>query len=256
MNDFNKEVKNRIKTNSKNDNLKKTGFNFFKKSFPEKYCYNFSWLGRPIIQYPQDIIAMQEIIWKVKPDLIIETGIAHGGSVIFSSSMLALLELADKNTSKKNKKLNYIKRKVVAIDIDIRKHNLKEIKKHPFYSNIQLIEGSSLDKKIIKKVKDITLKHKKIMVFLDSNHTHNHVLSELNAYAPFTSKNSYCVLFDTILENLPNNFFKNRPWKKGNNPMSALREFLLVNKNFVSDFDIDNKLLISSSPDGYLKRIG
>ena len=125
-----------------------------------------------------------------------------------------------------------------------------------FYSNIQLIEGSSLDKKIIKKVKYITLKHKKIMVFLDSNHTHNHVLSELNAYAPFTSKNSYCVLFDTILENLPNNFFKNRPWKKGNNPMSALREFLLVNKNFVSDFDIDNKLLISSSPDGYLKRIG
>ena len=251
MNDFNKEVKKRINANSKNKNLKNAGFDFLKKSFPAKYCYNFSWLGRPIIQYPQDIIAIQEIIWKVKPDLIIETGIAHGGSVIFSSSMLALLDLADKASPlKKN-----IKRKVLAIDIDIRKHNLSAIKKHPFNSYIKLIEGSCLDINIIKKVEKFASKFKKIMVFLDSNHTHEHVLSELNYYAKLTSKNSYCVVFDTMLENLPNRFFTDRPWKKGDNPMSALKVFLKQNKNFTSDVDFDNKLLISSSPYGYLKRI-
>jgi len=184
-------------------------------------------------------VAMQEIIWQVKPDLIIETGIAHGGSLIFYASMLELIGNGE----------------VLGIDIDIRKHNRREIEKHKMFKRIKMIEGSSVDEKVIKKVEKTVKQHKKILVCLDSLHTHNHVLNELNIYSKFVSKGSYLVVFDTVIEYMPKGFFKNRPWDKGNNPATAVKQFIKKNKNFVIDKEIDNKLLITSAPEGFLKRI-
>ncbi|MFA6321559.1 MAG: cephalosporin hydroxylase family protein [Candidatus Omnitrophota bacterium] len=215
------------------------------ESTPTKYSYNFRWLGRPIIQYPQDIIAMQEIIWRVKPDLIIETGIAHGGSIVFSASMLALLEIS-----------GAIDRgKVLGIDIDIRKHNKSEIEKHPLSKKIHMIQGSSVDEGVIRQVYDFAKSYKNILVALDSNHTHEHVLAELKAYAPLVTKGSYCVVFDTIIEDLPDGMYPDRPWGKGNNPKTAVREYLKSHTEFEIDKKMENKLLITVVPDGYLKRV-
>jgi len=208
-----------------------------------EYSYHFTWLGRPIIQFPQDIIAMQEIIWQVKPELIIETGIAHGGSLIFSASMLALLEI----TGVVNKG------KVLGIDIDIREHNRIEIEKHPLANKITMMQGSSVDEYTVRQVHKFSKDYNNIIVCLDSNHTHNHVLSELKAYSPLVSKGSYCVVFDTIIEDMPEDFFPDRPWGKGNNPKTAVWEFMKTNDRFEIDKEIENKLLITAAPDGFLK---
>ncbi|MBU1518010.1 MAG: cephalosporin hydroxylase family protein [Planctomycetes bacterium] len=242
---FQKECIERVRSYKKNHNLVKAAAAFMRESTLPKYSYNFSWLGHPIIQYPQDIVAMQEIIWNVQPDLIIETGIAHGGSVIFSASMIALLE-----------KCGCIEMgHVIAIDIDIREHNRIEIEKHPLCPYITMIQGSSIDGDIAEQVKSLSKNYKKILISLDSNHTHSHVLKELELYAPLVSVGSYCDVFDTIIENMPENSFLDRPWDKGNNPKTAVKEFLKHNNNFVIDNDIEHKLLITVAPDGYLKRI-
>ncbi len=232
------------------------------------YTLNFSWMSRPIIQYPQDIMAMQEIIWDVKPDLIIETGIAHGGSLMLSASMLALLDITEaieSGVSEWNPRES--KRKVLGIDIEIRPHNRAAIEAHPMYSRIQMIEGSSSDRKVIDEVHRIASSYKKIMVFLDSLHTHDHVLAELEAYAPLVSLDSYCVVFDTLIEDMPPGSFPDRPWDKGNNPKTAVHEYLRLLKDedrtgadgkplhFEIDKSIENKLLITVAPDGYLKRV-
>lgn len=213
---------------------------FRDETIAAKYSYNFSWLGRPIIQYPQDIMAMQELIWQVKPDLIIETGIAHGGSLIFYASMLELLGGDGE---------------LIGIDLDIREHNRIEIEKHPMYKRIEMLEGSSTDPEIIDSVKELAKGKKSVMVVLDSNHTHEHVLEELRLYSPFVTVGSYCVVFDTIVEDLPDDFFSDRPWGKGNNPKTAVHEFLKENDSFEIDDNVENKLLITVAPDGYLKRI-
>ena len=225
---------------SKDKSLNKLSKKFINDSSKYEYSYHFNWLGLPIIQFPQDIIAMQEIIWKVKPDVIIETGIARGGSLIFYASMLKLLEN------------NGI---VIGVDIDIRSHNKKSLEKHPFYNKIKLIEGSSIDSKTIADIKKLIKNKKKILVVLDSNHSHEHVLQELHLYSPLVKKGSYVIVFDSIVEDMPSSFIKNRPWSKGNNPKTAVWEFLKTTKKFKIDKDIENKLLISVAPDGYLKCI-
>ena len=245
MNQFQEEVADRINNNGNNKELIGIAQSFIEASTQPKYSYNFSWLGRPIIQYPQDIIAMQELIWMIRPDLIIETGIAHGGSLIFSASMLELNAIAGGPPDAE----------VLGIDIDIRSHNRNEIEKHPMYKRITMIEGSSISVDMIKQVKAKALTKNNILVCLDSNHTHHHVLAELEAYAPLTSVGSYCIVFDTIIEYLPANTFPERPWNRGNNPMSAVNEYLETHSEFEINREIDNKLLISTVPSGYLKRI-
>lgn len=220
-----------------------------------KYSYHFEWLGRPIIQYPQDVIAMQEIIWQVKPDLVIETGIAHGGSLIFSASMLALLDMADAIESGSTLDPRQYKRKVLGIDIDIRAHNRAAIEAHPMASRIQMIQGSSTAPEIIEQVKQVAQGYQRVLVCLDSNHTHNHVLAELEAYAPLVSVGSYCVVFDTIVEDLPKELFQDRPWGPGDNPKTAVWEYLKTHREFEIDKSIQHKLLITVAPDGYLKRV-
>ena len=220
-----------------------------------KYSYHFKWLGRPIIQYPQDVVAMEEIIWRVRPDLIIETGIAHGGSLIFSASMLALLDICDGIEQKKSIDPFKSGRKVLAVDIDIRAHNRAAIEAHPMASRIQMIQGSSIAPEIIEEVRSIAAGYRTILVCLDSNHTHAHVLEELRAYAPLVTNGSYCVVFDTIVEDLPAEMFADRPWGPGDNPKTAVREFLKSHSEFEIDKSIDHKLLISVAPDGFLKRV-
>ena len=255
MSEFFKEVIERLNNNGTDQSLIDASKNFMIKSIKPKYSYNYFALGCPIIQYPQDMIAIQELIWEVKPDLIIETGIAHGGSVIMSASALALLDICEAIKNKQKFDPNKSNRKVIGIDIDIRKHNRSAIENHPMVSRIELLEGSSIDPKIIEKVKSISKNYKKILVCLDSNHTHNHVLLELNAYAPLTSINSYCVVFDTIIEDMPKGTFEDKAWDVGDNPKTAVREYLKNHPEFEIDKNIDNKLMISVAPEGYLKKV-
>ena len=236
---FKLECKNNIENQGSNKSLLKATEQFLKESIDSRYSYNFKWMGRPIIQYPQDMIVMQELIWNIKPDLIIETGIAHGGSLIFYASILELIG----------------KGEVLGIDIDIRDHNRKEIEAHPMSKRIEMIQGSSIDSSTINQVKKYSEGKGTVMILLDSNHSHDHVLAELKAYADLTSIGSYCVVFDTVVENLPKGQYNDRPWDVGSNPKTAIFEFLKNNSDFVIDKNIDNKILISVAPDGYLKRV-
>ena len=224
-------------------------------SMQQKYLYNFDWLGRPIIQYPEDMVAIQELIWKVKPTLVIETGIAHGGSLVLSASMLAMLDYCEAVEAGSTLDPRKSRRKVVGIDIDIRSHNRSAIEAHPLAGLISMVEGSSVDRHVIDEVHQLAAGHETVMVFMDSNHTHEHVLGELNAYAHLVTKGSYCVVFDTFVEDMPPKYFPDRPWDKGDSPKTALREYLKSHSEFEIDKSIDNKLLISVAPDGYLLRI-
>ncbi|MDP2430925.1 MAG: cephalosporin hydroxylase family protein [Pseudomonadota bacterium] len=210
-----------------------------------KYSYHFEWLGRPIIQYPQDMVAMQEIIWRVQPDLIIETGIAHGGSLIFMASMLELNAACGGPADAR----------VLGIDIDIRAHNRAAIEAHPMSRRIDMIQGSSIAPEIVDQVRARAQGKQRVLVSLDSNHTHAHVLAELEAYAPLTSVGSYCVAFDTVIEDMPADMFPDRPWGPGDNPKTAVWEYLKNHPEFEIDKQMDHKLLISVAPDGYLKRV-
>ena len=255
MNEFEKEVSKRIEEVPRNKALLAAANSFKAETILSKYSYNFSWLGRPVIQYPQELVQMQNLIWQIRPDLIIETGIAHGGSLIMSASMLALLDLCDGIESSTTIDPNKSKRKVLGIDLDIRSHNRAAIEAHPMASRIQMIQGSSINPEVIAKVHAIAADYSRVLVCLDSNHTHDHVLAELNAYALLTSLGSYCVVFDTIIEDLPAETFLDRPWGPGDNPKTAVHEFLKTNKHFVIDANVQDKLLITVAPDGYLKRV-
>jgi len=234
------------------DNLKKIASQFFQESVKSDYSYNFDWMSRPIIQYPQDIVATQEIIWKVKPDLIIETGIAHGGSLVFSASILALLDYCDALESGKMLDPQNPTRKVIGVDIDIRSHNREALDKHPMRNRMELVEGSSIAPDIIEKVHNLSSGFERVMVFLDSNHTHDHVLAEMEAYAPLVTSGSYCVVFDSVIDDLP--ISEKRPWGPGNSPKSALYKYIDNNSEFEIDKSIQDKLLITVAPDGYLKK--
>jgi cephalosporin hydroxylase len=202
-----------------------------------KYSYNFTWLGRPIIQYPQDILAMQEIIWRVRPDLVIETGVAHGGSLIFYASLLELMGHG----------------RVLGIDVEIREHNRSAIEEHPLSKRISMIEGSSCDECVLQEVRAFAKDKQKVLIGLDSHHTHEHVLRELQLYSPLVNAGSYLVVFDTTIEDTPPGFFAGRPWGRGNSPRTAVREFLKNNQRFLVDEELDGKLSISANRGGYLK---
>jgi len=227
---------------------------WLKKAFEHKYMYNFFWMGRPIIQLPNDILAMQELIWQIRPDLIIETGIAHGGSLILSASMLSLLDYSDAIAQGAMLDPKAPRRRVLGLDIDIRAHNRAAIEAHPMANRIDMIEGSSIDPVIIAQVQDIARGYERVLVCLDSNHTHEHVLAELEAYAPLVSVGSYCVVFDTFIEDMPAEMFPDRPWGPGDNPKTAVWEYLKTHPEFEIDKQMDHKLLISLAQDGYLKK--
>ncbi|HEY0073270.1 MAG TPA: cephalosporin hydroxylase family protein [Abditibacteriaceae bacterium] len=218
------------------EELKQLTHQWFVASSQHEYSYHFTWMGRPIIQFPQDMIAMQEIIWQTRPDVIIETGIAHGGSLIYYASLCEMIGHGA----------------VLGVDVDIRAHNRTEIEKHSMYKRITMLEGSSVDEEIARQVHEYA-QGKSVLLILDSNHTHNHVLRELELYSPLVKKGGYLVVFDTIIEDMPDDFFPERPWGVGDNPKTAVREFLTKNDRFQIDASIPDKLLITVAPDGYLK---
>ena len=264
---FQKEVKNNIDGIMSDRQIKQLSNEWLSGTLKHHYSYNFTYLGRPIIQYPQDMVAMQELIWQIKPDLIIETGIAHGGSLIMNASMLAMLDYCEAVEAGRMLDPQAIKRRVLGIDIDIRAHNRAAIEAHPMSHRIDMIQGSSIAAEVIAQVHDIARNYTRVLVSLDSNHTHEHVLAELEAYAPLVSKDSYCCVFDTIIEDLPNEMYPDRPWSKGNNPKTAVWEYLRrlndegrkasdgASLALEIDKNIENKLLITVAPDGYLKRM-
>lgn len=237
---FEVERKERIANQGKNKSLVQAGKAFFQETIYSQYSYNFNWFGRPIIQYPQDVMAMQEIIWEVKPDIIIETGIAHGGTVLFYASMLQLLG-GD--------------RQLVSVDIDIREHNRREIENHPLYRNVTMLEGSATDQTIVDTIYNFAEGRNNPLVVLDSNHTHAHCLREMELYAPLVRKGSYLVVMDTVIEDLSAPTYGNRPWGPGDNPKTAVYEYLKKDDRFKIDTSINDKLIMSVAPDGYLKCI-
>lgn len=231
------------------------------------YAQNFTWLGRPAIQVPQDLYAIQELIWASRPDLIIETGIAHGGSLVMSASMLALLDYCDAAEAGVALDPKASRRKVVGVDIDIRPHNRAALDAHPMRHKIHKIQGSSVAPEIFDQISSHAQGYERVMVFLDSNHTHEHVLAELELYAPFVGKGSYCVVWDTGVEDLPEDMCADRPWGKGNNPKTAVWDYMKLlkaegrkardgeNLHFEYDHTIEHKIMITASPDGFLKRV-
>lgn len=221
---------------------------------PHRYTYHFSCMGRPLIQFPQDMVAVQELVWKIRPDLIIETGIAHGGSLVMSASLLAMLDYCDAIESGKPLDPKTTRRRVLGIDIDIRSHNRAAIEAHPMSHRIDMIEGSAIAPEVIAQVREISAGYERVLVLLDSNHTHEHVLAELEAYAPLVSPGSYCIVFDTLIEDMPADMFADRPWGKGNNPKTAVHEYLKRDDRFEIDRDIEAKIQITVAPDGYLRR--
>lgn len=219
--------------------LRSASVNWMARASRARYSYHFTWMGRPIIQFPQDIIAMQELIWASRPQLIVETGVAHGGSVVFYASMLELLGEG----------------RVVGIDVDIRPPNRSALESHPMAHRITLLEGSSTDPAVAHQVRDLAAGCERVMVVLDSNHTHEHVLQELRLYGELVTRGSWLVVFDTVIEDLPPDFFPDRPWGPGNNPRTAIAEFLRENDRFAVDEQMDGKLLITVASGGYLRCI-
>lgn len=264
--EFRSVVTNNIDSLGRDTKLKAESNAWLTHTLPHGYSYNFRWLGRPIIQYPQDMVALQEIIWEVRPDLIIETGIAHGGSLILSASMLAMLDYCDAVQAGHTLDPHATHRRVLGIDIDIRAHNRAAIEAHPMAHRIDMIHGSSIDPATIAQVHAAARGLERVLVILDSNHTHDHVLAELEAYAALASRGSYCIVFDTVVEDLPEEMFPDRPWGKGDNPKTAVWEYLrrikeegrtaADGKPLALDIDknIEAKLLITVAPDGYLRR--
>lgn len=255
MHEFEQETRKRVQAMNQDPALQSAAADFTRRSIAARYSYNFRWLGRPIIQYPQDMVAMQELVWSTRPDLIIETGIAHGGSLVLSASLLALLDLADAAESGALLDPRKPRRRVLGVDIDIREHNRRAIESHPLADRIEMLQGSSVDPDIVAEVSRRAADFERVMVCLDSNHSHDHVLAELHAYAPLVSAGCHCVVFDTIVEHLPTGLYPDRPWDVGNNPKTAVAEYLAGNSSFIVDTEFEAKLLVTVAPGGYLKRV-
>lgn len=252
---FQQERRSRVQAYGADTAFQALSRDWLRESMQRQYVYNFDWMGRPIIQYPQDMVAMQELVWRVRPDLIIETGIAHGGSLVLSASLLALLDMSDAIEACTTLDPRISKRKVLGLDIDIRAHNRAAIEAHPMASRITMIEGSSISPEVVAQVHAFAKGYQRVMVCLDSMHTHAHVLAELQAYAPLVTPGSYCVVFDTFVEDMPPNFFSDRPWDVGNNPKTAARQWLKESGDaFEVDTEMEQRLQVTAVPNGFLRR--
>lgn len=259
MNDieqFAEERRHRIAGYADDRELSELSRAWRERAMAAHYVYNFDWAGLPIIQYPQDMVGFQELVWKVRPDLIIETGIARGGSLALSASLLALLDYCDAAAAGTILDPKASARRVLGIDIDIRAHNREAIERHPLSHKISMIQGSSIAEETIAEVREFAAGFERVLVCLDSNHTHDHVLAELEGYAPLVTAGSYCLVFDTLVEELPIGFFADRPWNVGDNPMTAVREYLARDSGFEVDREIERKLQITVAPGGFLRRLG
>src|SRR3990167_998640 len=239
---FQDERRARLQSYAQDSDFSALSRDWLQASMQRQYVYNFDWLGRPIIQYPQDMVAMQELVWRVRPDLIIETGIAHGGSLVLSASLLAMLDMCDAIEAGTVFDPRQSQRKVLGIDIDIRPHNRAAIEAHPMASRIAMVQGSAIASDVVAQVQAFAKDYRRVMVCLDSMHTHAHVLAELEAYAPLVTPGSYCVVFDTFVDDMPPGFFVDRPWDVGDNPKTAVWQWLPSHPEFEIDAEMENRL--------------
>ncbi len=235
--EFEKSKRQFARKMANRSDLKELARELFIQSDQQNYAYQWNWLGVPIIQVPADIVAFQEIIWETKPDLIIETGVAWGGSLVFEASILELIGNGE----------------VIGIDVTIPEKNRKVISAYAFSRRIHLIEGSSTDEAVFEEVKSRIAPDAKVAVVLDSNHTHDHVLAELRLYGPLVTPGQYLVCADTIVEQIPEQEHRPRPWGPGNNPKTALDAYLAETDRFEPDQYTNDKLLVTCSPGGYLR---
>jgi len=252
---FQDERRARLQSYAQDSDFSALSRDWLQASMQRQYVYNFDWLGRPIIQYPQDMVAMQELVWRVRPDLIIETGIAHGGSLVLSASLLAMLDMCDAIEAGTVFDPRQSQRKVLGIDIDIRPHNRAAIEAHPMASRIAMVQGSAIAPDVVAQVQAFAKDYRRVMVCLDSMHTHAHVLAELEAYAPLVTPGSYCVVFDTFVDDMPPGFFADRPWDVGDNPKTAVRQWLPGHPEFEIDAEMENRLQVTVAPQGFLRRV-
>lgn len=252
---FQDERRARLQSYAQDSDFSALSRDWLQASMQRQYVYNFDWLGRPIIQYPQDMVAMQDLVWRVRPDLIIETGIAHGGSLVLSASLLAMLDMCDAIEAGTVFDPRQSRRKVLGIDIDIRPHNRAAIEAHPMASRIAMVQGSAIASDVVAQVQAFAKDYRRVMVCLDSMHTHAHVLAELEAYAPLVTPGSYCVVFDTFVDDMPPGFFVDRPWDVGDNPKTAVRQWLPSHPEFEIDAEMENRLQVTVAPQGFLRRV-
>ncbi|HCE29088.1 MAG TPA: cephalosporin hydroxylase [Comamonadaceae bacterium] len=252
---FQDERRARLQSYAQDSDFSALSRDWLQASMQRQYVYNFDWLGRPIIQYPQDMVAMQELVWRVRPDLIIETGIAHGGSLVLSASLLAMLDMCDAIEAGTVFDPRQSQRKVLGIDIDIRPHNRAAIEAHPMASRIAMVQGSAIASDVVAQVQAFAKDYRRVMVCLDSMHTHAHVLAELEAYAPLVTPGSYCVVFDTFVDDMPPGFFVDRPWDVGDNPKTAVWQWLPSHPEFEIDAEMENRLQVTVAPQGFLRRV-
>lgn len=251
---FEQERQQRLDSYAQDAAFQRQSREWLEASMQRKYVYNFDWMGRPIIQYPQDMVAVQELIMRVRPDVVIETGVAHGGSLVLSASLLALLDMSDAITAGRTLDPAQSARRVIGVDIDIRAHNRAAIEAHPMASRIRLVQGSSVAPDTVAQVKALAAGGQTVLVLLDSMHTHEHVLAELDAYAPLVTPGSYCVVFDTFVEDMPPRFFADRPWDVGNNPKTAVHQWIGQHADFEIDRSWQDRLMVTVAPDGFLRR--
>lgn len=252
---FEAEVRGSIASLGADGALHRKSMEWLRAITPHRYPYNFRWLGRPIIQLPQDVVAVQELVWETRPDVIVETGIAHGGSLVLSASILAMLDLADAAARGGTVDPRRPSRRVIGVDIDIRAHNRAAVEAHPLAPWIRMVQGSSIDPSTVAEVRALVPEGARVLVMLDSNHTHDHVLEELRAYAPLTTPGSWCIVFDTLLEDMPAEFCTGRPWAPGNSPKTAVHAYVREDARFRIDASIHQKLQLTVAPDGYLRRV-
>ena len=237
--EFNKEKATYASQLSHDDNLAGLAREFVVESDKCGYAYQWSWCDLPILQLPQDVIATQEIIFKCKPSVIIETGIAWGGGVALYATLMDL----------------YGGRKIFGIDLNLADSVMDSVKSVGFKTEIELIRGSSVDPSIVSHILECLLPEDRVMVLLDSNHTHEHVLAELRHYGPIVTKGQYAIVSDTIVELIPEQSHRPRSWGHGNNPMTAMRQYLRETSDYEIDAAIDDRLVISYSPSGYLRKL-
>jgi cephalosporin hydroxylase len=233
--EFDEFRKNQLAAQNNDSEFQNLSKEWMRQSCDKRYSYQFDWLGIPIIQMPTDIVIFQEIVWKTRPDLIIETGIARGGSINFWASIQNLCDIDGE---------------VIGVDIDIRGHAKDAISKSKFRDQISLIEGDSTAQSVVEQVEKIAAQHKNVMLILDSNHTHEHVLKELEIYTKFVSPGGYILVLDTIIEDLP--VPGDRPWQPGDNPMTAVIEFMKgKEREFSLDSYYEKRSLLTVAPHGY-----